>query len=325
MVRDVNMSRLRVIMSSDFPPFPVTNSDPDDVQSMMRFLLYANEFDVEGLIASAGTFSMVANKQNILDVLDRYDQVDDNLRTHDPEYPTAAYLRSVTYQGMGNEGNISISWGCTASSWSSIIGSGRDSEASDAIIAAADKNDPRPIYIGVWGGPREIGQAVWKVQNTRSQSELDAFISKLCVFLIACQDGTHGWLMNNFPYLFIIESRSTYQGMFGTGSQSWVYDNIINNHGPLCAIYEPSAMCGDGVCEGDTPSFLYLVSANMHPLGRNRLGNDPEDPTQNSWGGRYNHRSGTNHYVDGPGGSTISQWASDFQAEFAERADWCVQ
>ena len=162
------------------------------------------------------------------------------------------------------------------------------------------------------------------MQDTRSQAELDTFISKLRVYLIYCQDATHGWLTDSFPNLCIIESISTYRGMFGTGSQSWVYNNIINNHGPLCAIYEPSAMCGDGVCEGDTPTFLYLVSANMHPLGRNRLGNDPEDPTQPSWGGQYVRDGSTNHYVDGPGGSTISQWASDFQAEFQERADWCL-
>ena len=124
--------------------------------------------------------------------------------------------------------------------------------------------------------------------------------------------------MDNFPDLFIIESRSTYQGMFGVGSQAWVYENIINDHGPLCAIYEPSAMCGDGVCEGDTPTFLYLVSAN-------RGLNDPEDPTQPSWGGQYVRDGSTNHYVDGPGGSTISMWSDDFQAEFQERADWCIE
>lgn len=311
------MNRLRVMMSSDFPPFPVINSDPDDVQSMVRFLLYANEFDVEGLIASAGTFDMVAEKKNILAVLDKYDQVYENLRKHDPTYPTADYLRSITYEGLGNNHNISILWGCGKQSWSSIIGAGRDSEASDAIIAAADKPDPRPIYIGVWGGPREIAQAIWKVQNTRTQAELDAFISKLRVYLIACQDATHGWLRDNFPNLHIIESISTYQGMFGVDNQLWAYTNIINNHGPLCAIYPPGAMAGLGVIEGDTPSFLYLISAN-------RGLNDPEDPTQPSWGGQYKRDGSTNHYVDGPGGSTISRWKVDFEAEFAERADWCV-
>ena len=110
---NVDMERYRVIMSSDFPPTDVCNimdgcdcpaekcSDPDDVQSMVRFLLYTNELDVEGLIAAAGTYVMAANKQNILDMLDLFDQVDENLRNHDPQYPTADALRAVTFEGRG--------------------------------------------------------------------------------------------------------------------------------------------------------------------------------------------------------------------------------
>lgn len=49
--------------------------------------MYANEFDIEGLIASAGTFAMEAHKKNILEVLDRYEMVYENLKTHDPDYP----------------------------------------------------------------------------------------------------------------------------------------------------------------------------------------------------------------------------------------------
>lgn len=314
---DGKAKRLRVIMSSDFPPFPVTNSDPDDVQSMVRFLLYANEFDIEGLIASAGTYGMVAEKKNILAVLDKYDQVDENLRKHDPKYPTAAALRAVTFEGKGNNNGIRIQWGCGKQPYTDIIGAGKDSEASNAIIAAADKPDPRPIYIGVWGGPREVAQAIWKVKNTRNEAELKAFISKLRVFLIACQDATHQWLMDEFPELFIIDSRKTYQGMFRSDSREWAEENIINNHGPLCAIYPPKAAGGPGVIEGDSPTFLYLVSAN-------RGINDAEDPTQPSWGGQYVRKGSTKHYVDGPGGSTISKWKSDFQAEFKQRADWML-
>lgn len=312
---DTSFGQFRVMVTSDFPPFPVTNSDPDDVQSMVRFLLYSNEFEVEGLIASAGTFNMVAEKQNILDVLDKYDEVDENLREHDPNYPTADYLRSITYQGLGNNHNINIQWGCGKQPWSDIIGEGKDSEGSEAIIAAADKADTRPIYIGVWGGPREIAQAVWKVQNTRTEAELFAFVSKLRIFLIACQDATHDWLIDNFPDLHIIESRSTYQGIFGVDDKLWVETNIINNHGPLGAIYPPKAIAGAGVIEGDSPSFLYLISAN-------RGINDPEDPTQPSWGGQYVRTDSTNHFVDGIGKSTISKWSKDFQEEFRIRADW---
>ncbi|MBN2762581.1 MAG: DUF1593 domain-containing protein, partial [Bacteroidales bacterium] len=192
----------RIMISSDFPPFPVTNSDPDDVQSMVRFLLYANEFDVEGLIASAGTFNMVAEKKNILAVLDEYDKVDENLRKHDPRYPFADALRAVTFEGKGNNNGIGIQWGCGKQSPGEIIGKGMDSEASKAIIAAADKPDPRPLYICVWGGPREVAQAIWDVKNTRREEELKTFIGKLRIFLIACQDATHEWLMNEFPDLF---------------------------------------------------------------------------------------------------------------------------
>lgn len=76
LIGNITFAQNRVMVSSDFPPFPVTNSDLDDVQSMVRFLLYSNELDVEGLIASAGTFGTVAEKKNILAALDEYDKVD---------------------------------------------------------------------------------------------------------------------------------------------------------------------------------------------------------------------------------------------------------
>lgn len=322
--------RLRVIMMSDFPPIGVVKggdapntmkSDPDDMQSMVRFLLYANEFDIEGLIASAGTFAMEAHKKNILGVLDVYEKVYPNLKKHDPNYPTADYLRSVTYEGKGNNHDINIKWGRDKQPYTDIIGEGLDSEASNAIIAAADKEDPRPIWVGVWGGPREVAQAIWDVKNTRSEAEVKKFIGKLRIFLIAYQDASHGWLMDEFPDLFIIDSRKTYQGMFG-GSHSdsnlaWVNKHIRNDHGPLGDIYPHEGMGCTGVCEGDSPTFLYLVSAN-------RGINDPEDPTQPSWGGQYVRKEGANHYVDGPGTSSISKWRADYQKEFQERADWML-
>jgi hypothetical protein len=288
---------------------------------MVRFLLYANEFDIEGLIATAGTFAMEARKQNILAVLDRYELVQGNLKKHDPNYPTADSLRSVTYEGKGSNHGLKIIWGKDKQSHTNIIGKGLDSEASRAIIAAADKSDPRPIWIGVWGGPRELAQAIWDVKQTRNDEELRKFISKLRVFLIAYQDATHGWLMDEFPDLFIIDSRKTYQGMFGgrdpLSDLAWVNEHIRQNHGPLGDIYPHEGMGCTGVCEGDSPAFLYLVSAN-------RGINDPEDPTQPSWGGQYKRKEGTNHYVDGPGGSSIARWRKAYQKEFQERADWML-
>ena len=64
--------RPRVIINSDFPPLDVLAgagctgddpanrcSDPDDVQSMVRLLLYSNELKIEALVASAGTFANI--------------------------------------------------------------------------------------------------------------------------------------------------------------------------------------------------------------------------------------------------------------------------
>lgn len=327
----LNKEKYRVMMTTDFPPIGVTKSgalpnnqksDPDDMQSIVRFLLYANEFDIEGLVATAGTFAFTADKQNILDVLDEYEKVQANLKTYDAAFPTADYLRSVTFEGLGKNHGLDISWGCNSQNYNEIIGAGLDSEASDAIIAAADKPDPRPIWIGVWGGPREIAQAIWKVKNERSKEELEAFIGKLRIFLIACQDASHHYLMDEFPELFIIESKKTYQGVFGgndpVSDLAWVNKNIRFDHGPLCEIYPHEGMGCTGVCEGDSPTFMHLISAYKGI-------NDPEDPTQAGWGGQYKRVENTNHYIDGPGGSTISQWNDDYQKDFKERADWCIR
>lgn len=308
-------------MMTDFPPIDVVKSgavpndhksDPDDMQSIVRFLLYANEFDIEGLMVTSGTFANIAKKQNMLDVLDRYESVYDKLKQHDANYPTAAHLRSVTF--VGRDGT----WGKPATE---NIGPGKDSQASDALIAIIDKPDPRPVYIGLWGDCSAVAQAVWKVQNTRSASELDAFLRKMRIHQIATQDGSLGWLLANFPQLFIIHSDKTYLGMFGgqdpLSNLAWVDKHIRHGHGPLCAIYPHEGIGCTGVCEGDSPAFLWLISAN-------RGLNDPEDPTQESWGGQFKKDGNKNHFIDGPGGISISKWRAAFQAEFQQRADWCL-
>ena len=331
----------RVIISTDFPPLdvipvkgvkkgdpPERCSDPDDVQSMVRFLLYTNEFEVEGLIASAGTFANVARKQNIVDMLNRYDEVDENLRRHDARYPTAEKLRSTTWQGRDG------TWGAPAVGTKTlpidhILGEGKDSEASDAIIRVVDRPDPRPVWICVWGGSCEIAQAIWKVRATRTPAEVEQFLGKLRLFLIATQDATTDWLLENFPNLFIILSEKNYMGMFWVSSDAdkavadlaWVNAHIREGHGLLGAAYPQSGWDPKvpGTWEGDTPSFLHLVSA-VRGL------NDPEKPDQPGWGGRFVRKNLSNiHWFDAPGGGkNVSKWRVEVQADFARRADWML-
>lgn len=312
--------RLRVVVLSDFPPLDVIigpgpaekRSDPDDIQSMVRFLLYTNEFDVEGLIASSATFANFANKQNVLDILDLYDEVDDNLRNHDPAYPTADRLRSVVWQGSSG------TWGKDAED---IIGAGRDSEASERIIALLEAPDPRPIYFGVWGGSCDFAQALWKIRETRSEEETERLVAKARVYLITLQDGTGQWLLDNFPKLHIIPAKTTWQGMFGSKDLDWINANIRNDHGSLGAVYPTVAMGTEpGVKEGDSPSFLYLASA-VRGL------NDPERPDQPSWGGRFIRADADrNHWTDAPSSQeTVRRWIDAFDDDFEARMDWCVR
>lgn len=315
-----NAARMRLVVTTDFPPIGVVKSgdvpadrksDPDDMQSIVRFLLYANEFDIEAIVVTSGTFANRANKRNLMEVIDRYEGVYENLRRQDPSYPTANYLRSVALQARDG------TWGKTGTE---NIGPGKDSEGSDGLIAVVDRPDPRPVYVAVWGDCSVVAQAVWKVRETRSPAELDAFLAKLRIHQIATQDGTINWLKENFHQLFIIHSERTYQGMFGgddpNSDLDWVNKHIRTGHGPLCDIYPPEGIGCTGVCEGDSPAFLWLVSAN-------RGLNDPDDPTQESWGGAFRKVPGRNHFVDGPGKESVSKWRRDFQREFAERADWC--
>lgn len=321
--------RPRVVVLTDFPPVdvipigegkgpPEKRSDPDDVQSMVRFLLYANEFDVEGLVASSATLANVAKKQHLHDLLDLYGKVDDNLRRQDPRFPTARELKSVTWEGRSG------TYGKPAAE---VFGKGKDTEASEAIIKLVDRPDPRPVWFCVWGGPADLAQAVWAVKETRSPKELARFVSKLRVYLIGKQDGSAQWLLDTFPDLFVILSERNYMGMFWNARGAdpkladldWLDANVRTGRGPLAAAYPRSGVNPKtpGVQEGDTPSFLHLASGV-------RGVNDPEKPDQGGWGGKFKRADPKkNHWVDDPsGGEAVWRWREDVQKDFARRADW---
>jgi hypothetical protein len=323
-------ARPRIVISSDFPPLDVIpgtlpgpaerRSDPDDVQSMVRFLLYANEFRVEALIASSGTLANHARKQNLLDILAIYEKVEANLRRHDPAYPTARYLRERTKEGLG---------GTYDKPAAEILGEGKDSEASRYIIELVDRPGSEPIWFCFWGGSQELGQALWRVRKERSPEAVQRFASKLRVYLIADQDGSARWMMENFPEMFVVFSRSAFRGMFfnapggspASGDIEWLNQNVRKGHGPLGAVYPRSGWNhrSEGVIEGDTPSFLYVYS------GSTGL-SDLDQPHYGGWGGRF-QQSGDSprQWVDAAeGGKAVSRWADARQRDFAARMDRCV-
>lgn len=324
-------AQTRVVILSDFPPVDVVpggmgfgdadkRSDSDDMQSMVRFLLYTNEFDVEGLVATSATFANRANKQNIYDILYLYDSVDEHLRKHDERYPTAKQLKKVTWQGRSG------TWGKKAEE---IVGDGKASEASKQIARLLKKRDKRPVWFCVWGGSVDLVQALWQLENHLSTKRFQEVLAKVRVYLIGLQDGSGQWMQDRYPDLFAIVSQQNYMGMFNNAlgadqslaDLNWINRHIRKGHGLLGAVYPESGFYPEhpGVWEGDSPSFLYLVS--------DALGiSDAEKPWQDSWGGKFfQPDKAKNHWFDAPGGGMhVYKWRKAVQDDFAKRADWML-
>jgi len=339
----------RVIILTDI------EADPDDTQSLVRLLLYANQIDIKGLIATTSVWQKdrIA-PESIKKVIQAYGKVRTNLNKHEPGFPDANSLLSLVKNGPAKYGMLAL-------------GENQYSEGAEWIIRILEEKDPRPLYIAAWGGVNTLAQALKKIKDTKPVAEVSRLISKLCVYTISDQDDSGIWLRNNFPDLKYIVSpgddygsstwsaiNSKIKGISNEEiSNSWIAQNIQQRHGPLGAAY-PDVSWG---VEGDTPSFLFLIKNGL---------NNPEHPDWGGWGGRYQFikpdftkqkkgisgvpfepetrqiwtdaadsytpfvpndfgrtvKSDTNHYHDNK--STLWRWRSDFQNDFAARMDWCL-
>ncbi len=315
-------TRVRLIVLTDI------GNEPDDSESMVRLLTYANEIEIEGLVATTSRhLSDKTNPQMIEKRVAAYAQVLANLRVHDARYPDAEVLRRRIHSGWPALGM-------------NAVGEGKDSEGSRAIIAAVDKADARPVWVSVWGGAATLAQALWSVKATRTPAEVDRFIAKLRVYSISDQDDSGPWARATFPHLFWIASvhgPSQYALATWTGisaplpgsdqsmvDRKWLRDNI-QKRGALGALY-PTPMF---IMEGDTPSFLNLVGNGLAI---------PDQPNWGGWGGRweqpsssFGHWADTTDSVTGADGksyrsnqATIWRWRSAFQNDFAARMAWSV-
>ncbi len=78
---------------------------------MVRQLVSANEFDIEGLIVSTGCWRKSQSNTDLLDILvDAYAEAYPNLKVHAQGFPTPEYLKSISVMGqdeygMGDVGN----------------------------------------------------------------------------------------------------------------------------------------------------------------------------------------------------------------------------
>ena len=68
-------------------------NEPDDQMSFVRLLLYSNEIDLEGLVATTSTWQKSAtHPETMHEIIAKYGEVRPNLLKHAPGWPTAADL-----------------------------------------------------------------------------------------------------------------------------------------------------------------------------------------------------------------------------------------
>jgi hypothetical protein len=325
--------RPRVVVLTD-----ITN-EPDDEESLVRFLVSSSDYEVEALIATTSTWLRKKVRPDKIQAQIRaYAKVYPNLIKHDRRYPPPKHLLSVTRAHLPVYGM-------------SGVGDGKDSPGSNLLIAVVDKSDARPVWVSVWGGANCLAQAMWKVRHTRSKADLAKFVAKIRVYTISDQDDSGAWLRKEFPGLFYIVTPSkqsnreyalaTWTGISGERkykfaappsyfawiSNEWLSENVIQNHGPLGALYPKWKY----IMEGDTPSFLNLID--------NGLGGEIS-PDYGGWGGRYKLATPSGQSrpiwtnspdtlaVDGKSWSsphaTVWRWREAYQNDFAARMDWCI-
>jgi hypothetical protein len=340
----------RVLVTSD--------GEIDDECSMVRFLLNANEWDIEGIITSSSQYHWQGYKWAgddwIQPYLAAYAKVQPNLVKHDSRYPTAEHLQARTLLGnVKAEGEMQ-----------------EITPGSQHIVKVLlDESDPRPVWIQAWGGINTIARALKTIEEEHPEKMAEV-AKKIRFFFIWEQDNTYQsyirphWGKFNIPTIISDQFIALFyhwkkflppeQQKFLTGA--WMTPSILKDHGPLCSLYKAHVKGdkgfdgGDFRSEGDSPAFLHTIPTGLRNM---------ESPDWGGWGGRY-VKVRDNTWLDPvaePGyqypegrwftgsawGRTrlkkeipndqeltaylkpIWRWMDALQNDFAARADWCVK
>ena len=348
----VDNAKPRVIVTSD--------GEIDDECSVVRFLLYANEWDIEGIITSSSQYHWQGHNWAGDDWLDpylkAYSKVYPNLVLHDKEYPSPEYLKSVSLLGnVASEGEMDA------------ITPG----SQHIVKVLLDESDNRPIWVQAWGGTNTIARALKTIEEEHPE-KMEDVANKLRFFFIWEQDDTYQsyilphWGKYNITTIISdqfeaiayrwkdcqpAEMHPYYVG-------SWMKENLLENHGELCSLYkahkdgDKGFEDGDFRSEGDSPAFMHQINVGLRNL---------ESPDWGGWGGRYvlvrdntwldpvpvegyvhpegrwYSRSAWGRNSSRKGATVVNseqhkayfrpmwRWSDAFQNDFAARADWCVK
>ncbi|MFC4402358.1 DUF1593 domain-containing protein [Gracilibacillus xinjiangensis] len=339
-----------------------TDGEVDDMNSVLRYLLYANEMNLEGIVITSSMYHYAGDEEKgiepyrwtgtdwLYEMIDAYEEAYPNLTQHAEGYPEPEYLREVTK--IGN-----------------ITDAGEMEEVTEGSEFLKDlflDDEDSDLYVQTWGGTNTTARALKSIQEefegTDEWEEIKQKVSdKLILYIILDQDESYSnYIAKNWPNIRILNDQSNfwhfaYAWKFHTDEVNsklqgdWNYEHILNGHGRLMEMY---ALMGDGkmiegelfeeqrgteeylennpqynrydfISEGDSPSFFYLIDNGLRSM---------EDPSYGGWGGRFGKESDKLYrntaldydiYTERYESEySLMRWFDDIQSDFAARADW---
>jgi len=185
-----------------------TDGEVDDMNSFLRFLLYTNELDVEGIVYSASMWHYKGDGKGttfqtqmgwtkpiystprtdlrwcgtdwIHDYIEKYRAVYPKLHANDSRYPTADKLQSLVKIGnIDFEGEMAY-----------------DTDGSNLIKEKLLDNNDAPIYLETWGGCNTIARALKSIEEQyKGTAQWDSIYQKVSkkavLYNIMDQDDTY--------------------------------------------------------------------------------------------------------------------------------------
>lgn len=293
-------ARPKVIISTD-----IGGNDPDDYQSMVHLLVYADRFDIAGIISSP---PFAGRKSNIEEVLHAYAADSKKLKRHAEGFPDPQSLFEVTKQGAVHPQKDSTP--------------DTLSEGAQWIIHQARAAGKEPLYILVWGSITDVAQAVHHAPGIKENIRVYSIGS----WNTGQDPKSRDLLFNHHPDLWWIENNTTFRGMYMGGFQEGGYSNTtfvenhVKDHGELGNLFWQKK---ESIKMGDTPSVLYLLHG------------DPDKPESGSWGGAFVKTGhGDSYWTDNPadslmenkrpGARTVNRFRQHYLDDWARRMNWLL-
>jgi len=202
-----------------------TDMEQDDLASLIRYLLYTNDLDTQGIVYTSSKFHWAGDgkgteffrpdreyttpqtswrwtgTRSIQDqVLPAYAKVYPNLRSHDPDYPSPARLLSLV-----KTGNIAFEGEMAA-----------DTAGSNLIRDLLLDRDRRPLYLQAWGGTSTIARALKSIEERYAgtpqwQRVQDAVSAKAVILASGFQDDTYaGYIAPHWSRIRVMELSAGY-------------------------------------------------------------------------------------------------------------------